>query len=279
MHRTWLITGINSGFGREMAEQLLARGDRVAGTVRTLSSVDDLQQQYPEQLWLAQLDVSHIAAIRGVVDRAFAALGNIDVIVSNAGYGLFGAAEEATDEQMLHQLNTNLIGSMQLIRAALPHLREAGGGRILQLSTIGGQAVFPGGSLYHAGKWGIEGFIDALALEVAVFNIGCTLIEPGSARTRFRYGSSQLTPRIAAYDASPAGMARKMIEARTTVPLGDPAKMVALMVDSVDQVPAPKRLALGSDAYTVMHHQLSNRLADLGAQREVAFSTDCAQGV
>lgn len=276
MQRTWLITGISSGFGRIMAEQLLARGDRVAGTVRTLSSVADLQQQYPERLWLAQLDISNFAAIRPVVESAFAALGKIDVIVSNAGYGLFGAAEEATDEQMLHQLNTNLTGAMQVVRAALPHLRDAGGGRIIQLSTIGGQAVFPGGSLYHAAKWGIEGFIDALALEVAVFNIGCTLVEPGSARTNFRYGNSQLTPRIPAYDASPAGMARKMIEARTAVPLGDPAKMVAIMIDSVDVEPAPRRIALGSDAYTVMHQQLSNRLAELETQREVAFSTDAS---
>lgn len=278
MQRTWLISGISSGFGRIMAEQLLARGDRVAGTVREFSSVAELQQQYPQHLWVAQLDVSHTASIRGVVDSAFSALGKIDVVVSNAGYGLFGAAEEATDEQVLHQLNTNLIGSMQLIRAALPHLRAAGGGRILQLSTIGGQAVFPGGSLYHAGKWGIEGFIEALALEVGVFNIGCTLVEPGSARTNFRYGGAQLTSRITAYDASPAGMARKMLESRTSVPLGDPRKMVAIMIDSVEQQPAPKRIALGSDAFTVMHQQLSSRLADLETQKAVALSTDFAKG-
>lgn len=278
MQRTWLITGISSGFGRIMAEQLLARGDRVAATVRRLSSVADLKALYPERLWLAQLDLSHISAVREVVNQAFAAMGTIDVIVNNAGYGLFGAAEEATDEQLLHQLNTNLIGSMQVIRAALPHLREAGAGRIIQLSSVGGQAVFPGGSLYHAAKWGIEGFIDALSLEVAAFNIGCTLVEPGSARTEFRYASSKLTPALAAYESSPAHLARKMIEAATAIPLGDPVKMVQRMIDSSDQHPAPKRLVLGSDAYAVMHQQISQRLSELEAQRELAPGTDAPPG-
>lgn len=272
--RTWLITGISSGFGRHMTEQLLARGERVAGTVRTLSSVDDLQARYGDQLWLARLDVTDTPAIRGVVDAAVAALGRIDVVVNNAGYGLFGAAEEVTDEQITQQIQTNLIGSIQVARAVLPHLRAQGGGRILQISTVGGQAAFPGASLYHAGKWGIEGFADALQQEVAGFGIGVTIVEPGGARTGFRYGSSQLAPRIAAYDGTPASMARRMLEERKAVPPGDPARMVELMIASVDQQPAPKRLALGSDAYTAMQRALSARLAELEAQKDLAFSTD-----
>lgn len=272
--RTWLITGISSGFGRHMTEQLLARGERVAGTVRTLSSVDDLKARYGDQLWLARLDVTDTPAIRGVVDAAVAALGRIDVVVNNAGYGLFGAAEEVTDEQITQQIRTNLIGSIQVARAVLPHLRAQGGGRILQISTVGGQAAFPGASLYHAGKWGIEGFADALQQEVAGFGIGVTIVEPGGARTEFRYGSSQLAPRIAAYDGTPASMARRMLEERKAVPPGDPVKMVDIMIASVDQQPAPKRLALGSDAYTAMQRALSARLAELEAQKDLAFSTD-----
>ncbi len=275
--RTWFITGVNSGFGRLMTEQLLECGERVAGTVRDFAPMADLQARYGEQLWLAELDVTDTAAIRDVVGAAFAELGRIDAVVSNAGYGLFGAAEEATDDQLLHQLNTNLIGSIQLVRAVLPHLRQQGGGRIIQLSTMGGQATFPGGSLYHAGKWGIEGFIESVGQEVAVFNIGCTLVEPGGARTDFRYRSSRLTPKLDAYDVSPASMARRMIEEGSSVPPGDPARMVAAMIATVDQHPAPKRLALGGDAYTVMHKQLSDRLAALEAQQELAFSTDFPQ--
>jgi len=152
MSRTWFITGINSGFGREMTEQLLANGDRVAGTVRKLDSVDDLKARYGDQLSAARLDVTDIAATKQVVARAFADLGKIDVIVNNAGYGLFGPVEGLTGEQIQHQIDTNLVGPIQVTRAALPHLRAQGGGRILALSTYGGQATHPGASLYHASK-------------------------------------------------------------------------------------------------------------------------------
>ena len=114
-----------------------------------------------------------------VVDRCFAELGRIDVIVSNAGYGLFGAAEELTDAQVDHIIATNLTGSIQLIRSALPHLRAQGGGRIIQ-TTYGGQVAFPGNSLYHASKWGIEGFAESVAQEVAPFGIGVTIVEPAA---------------------------------------------------------------------------------------------------
>jgi NAD(P)-dependent dehydrogenase (short-subunit alcohol dehydrogenase family) len=141
--RTWLITGVNSGFGRLMAEQLLERGDRVAGTVRKMDAVNDLKAKYGELLWLEHLDMTDLSGIRRVVEKAFADLGRIDVIVSNAGYGLFGAAEELSDEQVAHQLSTNLFGPIQLVRAVSPHLRAQGGGRIIGLSTYGGQAALP----------------------------------------------------------------------------------------------------------------------------------------
>lgn len=276
--RTWLITGVNSGFGRHMTEQLLARGDRVAGTVRKPEAMRALQAQYGARLWLAELDVTDTPAIRRVVDAAFAALGRIDVVINNAGYGLLGAAEAMRDEQIVHQLDTNLVGSIQVARAALPHLRAQGGGRLIQISTMGGQATFPGGALYHAGKWGIEGFIEALGQEVAAFNIGTTIVEPGGARTEFRYGSSVLAPWLEAYAATPIAMVHKMIGERTSVPPGDPAKMAALIIASADQSPAPRRLALGSDAYAAMHRSLSARLAELESQKELAASTDFAPG-
>jgi NAD(P)-dependent dehydrogenase (short-subunit alcohol dehydrogenase family) len=272
--RTWLITGVSSGFGKEMAAQLLARGDRVAGTVRRPDAVGDLQVRYGERLWVAPLEMTDLAAVRRTVDAAFAAHGRIDVVVSNAGYGLFGAAEECSDEQVVHQIGTNLLGSIQLLRAALPHLRAQGGGRILQVSSVGGQAAFPGASLYHASKWGIEGFVDALAQEVEPFGIGCTLVEPGGARTAFRYGGAQLAARLVAYDRSPASHARRMLEARTAIPPGDPARMVQRMIASVDEQPAPRRLVLGSDAWQAMRTQLRARLDALEAQEGLAASTD-----
>ena len=126
------------------------------------------------------------------------------MLISNAGYGLFGAAEELTDEQVSHIIATNLIGPIQLIRAALPHLRAQGGGRIIQISSYGGQVAFPGNSLYHATKWGIEGFVESVAQEVAPFGIGMTIVEPGGARTEFRYGSAQVAHLMPVYDETPA---------------------------------------------------------------------------
>ena len=142
--RTWLITGVSSGFGRQLTERLLKRGDRVVGTVRDTGKVADFVERYPGTFHAEMLDVTDTAAIRDVVERSFAQLGRIDVIISNAGYGLFGAAEELTDKQVDHIVATNLVGSIQLIRAALPHLRAQGGGRIIQISSYGGQVAFPG---------------------------------------------------------------------------------------------------------------------------------------
>jgi len=272
--RTWFITGVNSGFGRLMSERLLERGDRVAGTVRKMDSVNDLKTKYGDFLWLEHLDMTDLSGIRRVVEKAFAELGRIDVIVSNAGYGLFGAAEELSDEQVAHQLSTNLFGPIQLVRAALPRLRAQGGGRIIGLSTYGGQAALPGGSLYHASKWGLEGFLDSIAQELAPFKIGVTIIEPGGARTNFRFGGAQLGTQIEAYKGTSAAMVHTMIKDTSRLPPGDPSKMAKVIIDSVDQNPASKRIALGSDAYGAIHKALTDRLSALEAQREVAFSTD-----
>ncbi len=171
MSKTWFITGASAGLGRLMTERLLIRGDQVVATVRREDSVADLRAQHGDRLVVSMLDLTDTAAIREVVDKSFRQLGRIDVIVSNAGYGLFGAAEEVTDAQIHHQIATNLLGSIQLIRAAIPHLRRLGGGRIVQVSSEGGQIAYPSFSLYHATKWGIEGFIESVAQEVTPFGI------------------------------------------------------------------------------------------------------------
>ena len=272
--RTWLITGVNSGFGRHMAEQLLGRGDRVAGTVRKMDAVSDLKEKFGDLLWLAHLDMTDTSEIRRVVSKAFADLGAVDVIINNAGYGLFGAAEELSDEQIRHQLATNLLGPIQLIRAALPNLREQGGARIIGLSTYGGQAALPGGSLYHASKWGLEGFLDSIGQELAPFKIGVTIVEPGGARTNFRFGGAQLGTPLKIYEGTPAAMVHKLIKDTSRLPNGDPARMANIIIDSVDQEPAPKRIILGSDAWGIIQKALSDRLAAVESQKELAASTD-----
>ena len=223
--RTWLITGVSSGFGRELTGQLLERGDRVVGTVRRQDSVADLVERNPDAFHAELLDVTDTKAIREVVDRSFAAFGRIDVVVSNAGYGLFGAAEELADEQVEQIIDTNLLGSIALIRAALPHLRAQGGGRVIQISSYGGQVAFAGNSLYHATKWGIEGFVESVAQEVAPFGIGMTIVEPGGARTEFRYRSAQVAKAMPEYDGTPAHGFLRMLDPKNGLAPGDPARI------------------------------------------------------
>ncbi|MBV2353860.1 SDR family oxidoreductase [Streptomyces sp. J2-1] len=270
--RTWFITGISSGFGREMARQLLERGDRVAGTVRDPDSVKDLAARFPERLWTARLDLTETAEIRPVVDRAFAELGRIDVVVNNAGYALLGAAEEVSDDQIAHAVATNLVGSIQVTRAALPHLRAQQGGRIIQVSTWGGQAAAPGGAFYHATKWGIEGFTEATALDVAGFGIGVTIVAPGGTDTDFRSRSAQFGTPLPAYDDSPASGVRAL---RSMPPgNGDLPAMVRAILDSAEQTPAPRRVILGSDAQTYISRALADRLEEARNQRESAAAVD-----
>lgn len=185
MSKTWLITGASSGFGRLLAETVLARGDRIVATVRKPHALADLQARYGDAATVLQLDVRATAAVHAAVAQAFAALGRIDVVVSNAGYGTLGAAEAATEAQVRAVIDTNLIGSIALIQAVLPGLRQQGGGHVVQVSSEGGQIAYPGFSLYHASKWGIEGFVEAVQQEVAGFGIHFTLAEPGPARTNF----------------------------------------------------------------------------------------------
>ncbi|MDT7594057.1 MAG: hypothetical protein QOH45_3588 [Pseudonocardiales bacterium] len=267
--RTWFITGASAGFGRAMTERLLGRGDRVAATARRPERLADLAEKHGDLLWTATLDVT---------EKAFADLGRIDVIVSNAGYATFGAAEELSDAAIEAQLATNLLGPVQLTRAVLPHLRAQGGGRIVQLSSVGGQVAFPGGNLYHATKWGVEGFLESVMLEVAPFGIGITLVEPGVARTGFGH-ALDVAPALAAYADTPVGQLRRYVEAPEGVTAGgpgDPDKVADAILASVDVSPAPRRLTLGSDAYQSMHAALTGRIGELEAGRDIAFSTDFA---
>jgi NAD(P)-dependent dehydrogenase (short-subunit alcohol dehydrogenase family) len=276
--RTWLITGVSSGFGRHLTEQLLDRGHQVVGTVRRPDAVADLAERHPDLLRTEVLDVRDTAALRAAVDRTAADLVRIDVAVSNAGCGLFGAAEDLSDEQIGAMVGTNLTGSIQLIRAVLPHMRASGGGRIVQLSSYGGQVAFPGNSLYHAAKWGIEGYCEAVAQEVAGFGIGVTIVEPGGARTEFRHGSAQVADLMPEYDDTPAHAFLQMLGPANGVAPGDPARMAARIIESVDIDPAPLRMVLGSQALQSTLTTLRRRVADLENQTDLAASTDFPPG-
>ena len=271
MTRTWFITGTSSGFGRLLTEQLLERGDRVAATLRRPEVLDELRAVHGDRLWTGRLDVTDADQARRVVGEAFAALGTIDVVVNNAGYAVFAAVEEATDEQIRQVIDTNLLGSIHVIRAALPHLRAQGHGHILQVSTAGGQTTYPNFAYYHASKWGVEGFCETIAREIAPFGIGLTIVEPGATPTGF--GAALATaPIMPEYDAGPAGDARRAIAAGSFPLPNDPEKIVRAMLDLVDHGRAPLRLPLGPDTYQDVRASLVARLSEHDANRETALS-------
>lgn len=271
--KNWFITGTSSGLGRIMTETLLARGDRVTATVRKPSALTQLQTQYGNRLRVAVVDLTDTQAMRREVDEAFAAHGAIDVVVSNAGYGLFGAIEELTDAQIERQIATNLTASIQLIRAALPHLRRQGGGRIVQVSSEGGQVTYPGFGLYHVTKWGIEAYIEALSKEVKPFGIECMLVEPGPTGTNFAAGID-FAAASDAYRGSPSDTVREAILRGAFKMTGDAKRTVEATIAAIDAEHMPLRLALGSVAYDNIEEALLGRLELLRTQRPIAYGAD-----
>jgi NAD(P)-dependent dehydrogenase (short-subunit alcohol dehydrogenase family) len=267
--QTWFVTGASRGFGRELTEQLLARGHRVAATLRRPSQLDDLASLHGGRLWVRGLDVTDTAQMRRVVMEAFADLQRIDVVVSNAGFGVFGAAEDLTDGQVEAMIATNLTASIQLARAVIPYLRDQGGGQLMQLSSMGGLIAFPAFSLYHATKWGIEGFYESLAAEVEPFGIRTTLVEPGMIRSTF-YDAATRVPVSLPYRGTPADRAPIPLEQMP----GDQAKVVAAMIAAGLAPDPPRRLLLGSDAFRLVRDALAGRLADVEAQKDMASATD-----
>jgi NAD(P)-dependent dehydrogenase (short-subunit alcohol dehydrogenase family) len=271
--KTWFITGSNSGMGRAVTEQLLSAGHRVAATARRPETLVELADRFGDRLWAARLDVTNTEQIRAVVERAFAELGRIDVIFSNAGYGLTGAVEEFNDQELAHALDTNLIGPIQLARAVLPHLRAQRGGRFLQLSSVGGQISDPGMSSYAAAKWGVEGFMQALKGEVGEFGVDVTLIEPGNVPTDFG-ANHRFATAMAPYASGPVGRLRRFIQTPGAVKAAaqsDLRKVASAIIAVADATPAPTRLALGPDAYDYIHQELITRIAELESLKDISY--------
>jgi NAD(P)-dependent dehydrogenase (short-subunit alcohol dehydrogenase family) len=233
--------------------------------------LDDLRAEHGDRLWLGQLDVTDPGQVHRVVAGAFAALGTIDVIVNNAGYAVFASVEEASEEQIRRVIDTNLLGSIHVIRAALPLLRTQGHGRILQVSTAGGQTTYPNFGYYHASKWGIEGFCETVAREIAPFGIGLTIVEPGATPTGFGR-ALDTAPVMPEYEKTPAGEVRRAVADGTLNLPNDPQKIAEAMIELVDSRAVPLRLPLGSDTYDDVRAALVARLAELDAHRDVAFS-------
>src|SRR5580704_13523145 len=202
MAKVWFITGTSKGFGRIWAQAALERGDQVVATARDRDTLTPLAEAHGDAVLTLALDVTDKAGVDAAIAAGRERFGRLDVVVNNAGYGLFGAIEEVSEEQARAQIETNLFGALWVTKAALPILREQGSGHIIQVSSIGGITAFPGIGAYHASKWALEGFSQALAAEVADFGIHVTLIEPGGFSTDWAGPSAKHSPANPAYAAA-----------------------------------------------------------------------------
>jgi NAD(P)-dependent dehydrogenase (short-subunit alcohol dehydrogenase family) len=255
--RTWFITGTSRGFGREWALAALQRGDRVVGTARNPSSVDDITARYGSEQFLAlQLDVTDRDADFAAIKRAHEHFGELDIVVNNAGYGHFGTIEELSESDARDQLETNLFGALWVTQAALPYMREQRRGHIVQVSSIGGISAFPLVGIYHASKWGLEGFSQALAQEVEQFGIHVTLIEPGGFSTDWSGDSARRSQPIAAYD--PIREQRQWRASRNAP--GDPSASAAAVLKVVDADPPPLRCFFGTAPLSIAEADYEGRL-------------------
>jgi NAD(P)-dependent dehydrogenase (short-subunit alcohol dehydrogenase family) len=256
-NKTWFITGTSRGFGREWAIAALERGDRVAGTARDTSTLDDLVERYGDAIAPIELDVTDREADFGAVKQAHEHFGRMDIVVNNAGYGHFGMVEELSEQEVRAQIETNLFGALWVTQAALSFLREQGSGHIVQVSSIGGISAFPGVGIYHASKWGLEGISQALAQEVKEFGINVTLVEPGGFSTDWSGSSSKRSEANPAYDR----LRERQQQWRASNTPGDPAASAAAILKVVDAEPPPLRVFFGIAPLGIAEKDYESRLA------------------
>lgn len=258
----WFITGTSSGFGRAIAEAVLADGGSVVATARKTESLAELRDRAPERVLVAQLDVTDPASITAAVEEARVRFGRIDVLVNNAGYGLRGALEECDDEHLRALMETNVWGLISVTKAVLPLMRAQRSGHIVQLSSVGGVRARLGGTPYALSKFAVEGLSEGLSYEVAPFGIKVTIVEPGPFRTDFAGRSIQWAESMPEY-APVFAEERERFQAQDGAQPGDPARAAAAVLRAVAMDEPPLRLPLGPEAFAGIRATLTQRLADL----------------
>jgi len=273
MANVWFITGSSRGLGRSLTTALLKKGELVAATARKPEQLDDLVAKYPDQIYPIKLDVSDEAAVNSAVKDAVTRFGKIDVVVNNAGFGITGAAEAYTHEQISSQINTNLYGPIYVTRAVLPYMRKQRSGHILQISSLGGRMGTPGLSIYQATKFALAGFSEAVSKEIAPLGIKLTIIEPGGFRTNWAGDSMSFAKDIPDYEQT-VGVRVKRFQDPTQQMTGDPDKAAQVMIDVVAHPEPPLHLILGSDAAGILKQVEAGRQAEFEKWLPVSLSTD-----
>jgi NAD(P)-dependent dehydrogenase (short-subunit alcohol dehydrogenase family) len=270
--RVWFITGTSSGLGRALAQAALDRGDRVAATARSTDRIADLEREYPGRAVALRLDVADRDQAQEAIDAAVTAFGRIDVLVNNAGYGVLGAVEELTDDQLRRQFETNLFGALNVTRAALPQLRRQRSGHIVALSSLSATVANAGEGAYVGSKAALEGVSESLAQELAPLGIRVTIVQPGPFRTDFAGRSLQKAEPIDDYAAT-VGAARELLRELDGNQPNDPARGAAAIIEAIDADEPPVHLALGADAIEAIRAKLDERRAELDAWAPVGTTT------
>ncbi|MEX3855026.1 MULTISPECIES: oxidoreductase [Paraburkholderia] len=273
----WFITGVSSGFGRSLAEAVLARGDKVVGTVRNETQIASFENLAPGRAHGLLLDVTDAAAVPRAVGQALERTGAIDILVNNAGYGLFGALEEVSDAEARELFDTNVFGTVNVIRAVLPHFRARKRGHIVNFSSVAGVIGIAGCSFYCASKHAVEGLSESLAQELHPFGIGVTLVEPGGFRTNFAGGSLKWSENELPDYSETVGQMRRYMSSYHGTQAGDPAKAAEAIVRAVSADAPPLRLPLGPDAVDVVRKKLASVQDNLETWLEVSSSTNFDQ--
>jgi NAD(P)-dependent dehydrogenase (short-subunit alcohol dehydrogenase family) len=278
MTKVWFITGSSRGLGRSLTEAVLANGDKVVATARKPEQLKDLTEKYPDRLYPIRLDVTDKDQITLAVELAVERFGRIDVLVNNAGFGIVGAAEAFTDEQVRSQLETNLYAPIEVTRAVLPYMRRQRSGRILQISSIGGRVGGAGLTMYQAAKFGLGGFSEALAREVAPLGIQVTSVEPGGFRTDWGGASMSFAPKVEGYETT-VDWVTGFFTSGTYIPMGDPDKAAKAMIGLAEHPQPPVHLVLGSEAAGILKQADAARQADFEKWMPVTVSTDHDEAV
>jgi NAD(P)-dependent dehydrogenase (short-subunit alcohol dehydrogenase family) len=274
----WLVTGCSSGFGRALAERVLARGWRVVATARGKDRIADLIALAPDRALAVDLDVTDEAQVRAAIASAIQRFGRVDVLVNNAGYGYQSSVEEGDDAEIRAQFDANVFGLFAVTRAVLPGMREQRSGAIVNVTSVAGLVGFPASGYYAASKHAVEGFSDALAAEVAPLGISVTCIEPGPFRTDWAGRSlKQTESRIAEYaDTAAARMAQT--SGYSGQQPGDPVRAAEAMIDAVVREHPPRHFVLGRFGIDAVTDRLRARLDEIEAQREASLATDFPDG-
>lgn len=274
MSKVWLVTGSASGLGRNIAEAVLASGDRLVATARDPGRLEDLVEKYSDQVRTAPLDVADEAAAYVAVEVAIDAFGRLDVAVNNAGYGDFAPFEQLSSERFKAVIDTNFYGVVNVTRAALPIMRKQRGGCILQISSVGGRLGVPGNSPYHAAKWAVGGFTESLAKEVAPFGVKVCALEPAGMRTNWGARANRDRPDLLPDYEPSVGCVIKALESRWGYENSDPAKVAQVVLRLAASDCLPAHLLIGSDAVQHAGQAEATRAADAERWREVSVSTD-----